>query len=220
MSPRLSRRDFLRWSGALAVAVAAPPDVFGASTIQVISREAWGAEPPLRSLRPHEIRRITVHHSGVELASNRLAPARFRSHQRAHRARGWPDIAYHLLIDRHGNVYEGRPRWASGDTATAYDPRGDLLLLCEGHFGRQEPSEAQIGSLVAVLAWAVRRYGVPVSAIRGHRAYVSTACPGARLERRLREVRRRVKAGGAGELALVRGAAAQARVRAIEAGRR
>ena len=214
---RLSRRELLRRLGALALAASAPAEAFAATPLTVICRDAWGARPPRGSFRRHEIRRATVHHSGVVLNANANAPARFRSHQRAHQARGWPDIAYHLLIDRSGYVYEGRPRWAVGDTSTAYDPEGHLLVLCEGHFGEQEPSEAQVGALVTLLAWAVRRYGVPASAIRGHGDYARTECPGVALERRLPGVRRRVRGTRVPGLEPLCGEAARRRVRAIEA---
>jgi hypothetical protein len=202
--------------------VARPTTVLAARrTVEVICRQAWGARPPSRDFDRQRIRRITVHHSAVVLRDNRMAPERLRDHQAAHQSRGWPDIAYHLLIDRHGNVYEGRPRWAVGDTATNYDPRGHLLVMCEGSFGRQRPSEAQVAALVDVLAWGVDRYGVEVRTIRGHLDYVDTACPGSRLYQRLGEVRRRVRdrlTGGGVRLAELCGPEGRSRVEAIEAG--
>jgi hypothetical protein len=191
-------------------------------TIELICRDAWGARKPSGGFKRHAIKRITVHHSASKLTDNRDAPAHFRAHQRAHQARGWPDIAYHLLIDRRGNVYEGRRIRAVGDTATDYDPRGHLLVMCEGHFGEQRPSAAQVDALVDVLAWAVDRYEVPAGTIRGHLDYASTACPGRALYRRLRQVRRLVRdrlASGRVSLVELCGAAGSDRVADIEAGR-
>jgi hypothetical protein len=190
-------------------------------TVEVICRQAWGARKPTGDFRRHRIRRITVHHSAVVIRDNRIAPERFRDHQAAHQARGWPDIAYHLLIDRNGNVFEGRPRWAEGDTATNYDPRGHLLVMCEGNFERQLPSSAQVGALVDVLAWAVERYGVGIRTIRGHLEYADTACPGEALQSRLGSVRRRVRerlAAGGTRLVDLCGDAGRTRVDAIEVG--
>jgi hypothetical protein len=202
--------------------VARPARVLAAPrTIDVICRRAWRARPPKGDFERHRIRRITVHHSAVVLRDNRLAPERLRDHQAAHQSRGWPDIAYHLLIDRNGNVYEGRHRWAVGDTATNYDPRGHLLVMCEGSFGSQRPSAAQVTALVDVLAWGVDRYGVGVRTIRGHLDYADTACPGSRLYGRLGEVRRRVRerrADGGVRLTQLCGPEGRARVEAIEAG--
>jgi hypothetical protein len=155
------------------------------------------------------------------LRNNRLAPDRLRDHQAGHQSRGWPDIAYHLLIDRNGNVYEGRPRWAVGDTATNYDPRGHLLVMCEGNFQQQRPSPSQVRALVDALAWSVDRYDVGVRTIRGHLEYADTACPGRALQRRLGEVRKRVRqtlaSGGVRRVELC-GPEGRARVEAIESG--
>lgn len=191
-------------------------------TVELICRDAWGARRPAGPFRRHRIERITVHHSASKLTDNRDAPAHLRSHQRSHQDRGWPDIAYHLLIDRNGNVYEGRPIRAVGDTATDYDPRGHLLVMCEGHFGLQRPSVSQVEALTDVLAWAVDRYGAPVGTIRGHVDYARTACPGRSLYRRLPDVRDAVRDRlAAGGVALVElcGSAGSDRVSDIEAGR-
>jgi hypothetical protein len=220
---RVSRRRFLGWLTGLVAAAARPlrDAIAAARTVELICRQAWGARKPAGGFERHRIRRVTVHHSAVVLRNNRVAPSRLRSHQAAHQDNGWPDIAYHLLIDRKGNVYEGRPRWAIGDTSTNYDPRGHLLVMCEGNFQEQRPSAAQVRALVDVLAWAVKRYGVGVRTIRGHLEYADTACPGRALQRRLGEVRKRVRerldAGGV-RLVEVCGKEGAALVEAIEAG--
>jgi hypothetical protein len=221
----LSRRSFLAGlaGAALSILLRTRP-VLAARTVTMICRRAWGARRPTEEFHRHRIRRLTVHHSAVVLRDNRNAPERFRDHQAAHQARGWPDIAYHILIDRNGHVYEGRPMWARGDTATDYSPRGHLLVLCEGNFDRQRPSPEQAAALADVLAWAVRRFEVPVGRIRGHRDYASTACPGRRLYGLIadgalhRRVRRRLRAGGI-RLEEICGEAGEDLVRDIEAGR-
>jgi len=223
---QVSRRAILGWAAGTSIAL-----LVGSSTpasarrrIDVICRSAWGAEPPSGRFVRHRIRRLTVHHSGSVLRDNREAPGRLRAFQRFHQGdQGWPDIAYHLLIDRNGNVFAGRPRWARGDTATDYNPRGHLLVMCDGNFTRQRPSDAQVRSLVDVLAWASGHYDVNPATIAGHRDYVATACPGSALSRLIdhgilrRRVRRRLRAGGV-ELSRVCGREGRRRVRAIEAG--
>lgn len=197
------------------------PSAASAARLEIICRDAWGAGEPTGEFRRHRIRRLTIHHSAVALTDNRGAPARFRSHQRSHQARGWPDIAYHLLIDRNGNVYEGRPIGAVGDTATNYDPKGHLGILCEGHFGEQRPSPEQLQALVSVLAWASGRFGVGSELIHGHQDYADTACPGTSLYRRVPEVRRRVSerlASGGVRRVVLCGDAGRQRVEDIAAG--
>ena len=62
---------------------------------------------------------MTLHHTAVVLGDNRYAPARLRQHQRFHQdERGWIDIAYHVGVDRNGNIYELRTPELAGDTAT------------------------------------------------------------------------------------------------------
>ncbi len=148
----------------------------------VLCREAWGAEPIRGSLDPHRIERMTVHHTAAVLLDPAEAPAMVRGHQAFHQDdRGWADLAYHYVIDRDGNVYEGRPTTAAGDTATDYDPAGHLLVACEGNFNEQDPARLQIEALVDVLAWASVEFAVDPTTIRGHRDWANTACPGAGL---------------------------------------
>lgn len=193
----LTRRQML-WTPPAALGAAAllsDAPAYGAQrTVRRICRSAWGASRPTGLFVPHQISRITVHHSAVVLRDNRKAPAQLRSFQTDHQSRGWPDIAYHLLIDRHGNLYQGRPMGAVGDTNTSYDPTGHLLVLALGNFQVQEISSAQLNAVVSVLAWACTRFEIKPRAIRGHRAYADTLCPGDRFQRYITDgtVRRRV----------------------------
>jgi hypothetical protein len=178
-----------------ATLVGAGPAEAASRSVELLRRSAWGARPASGPFARHQIRHITIHHSGVILRDNRKAPAQLRAFQADHQARGWPDIAYHLLIDRHGNVYQGRPMWAVGDTNTSYDPRGHLLVMALGNFEEQTVSAAQFSAMIGVLAWGSSRFGVAPAAIRGHRAYAATLCPGADLRRLIYNgtVRRRVR---------------------------
>ena len=156
-----------------------------AGFLEVIPRAAWGAAAS-GALVAHTIERITYHHSAVEFLDNRAGPARFRSHQAFHQSLGWPDVAYHFLIDRDGNVFEGRPFDAKGDTGTDYDPTGHFLPLCEGNFDVHDPSPAQLEGLAAVVGWARSFFGT--DGVGVHRDYASTSCPGDRLAARADEV--------------------------------
>lgn len=148
------------------------------TVIRVICKQAWGASPVAGEFREHRIEQVTVHHTAVALPSNTEAPGRARQHQSYHQELGWPDLAYHYLIDANGHVYEGRPVTAVGDTATDYDPTGHLLICCEGNFDQQEITARQYDALVAMLAWSVAEFDVSPEEIRGHRDLASTTCPG------------------------------------------
>jgi hypothetical protein len=158
------------------------------------------------------------------MGSNTEAPRRIRSYQSYHQESGWPDVAYHFLIDANGNIYEGRPVSARGDTFTEYDPTGHFLVCCDGHFDQQGISSAQLASLADVLAWASLQFGVGTSTVAGHRDYATTTCPGSQLaayvaDGSLQEkVEQRIAAGGL-SLSLLCGPAGFDRVADIEAGR-
>jgi hypothetical protein len=225
--PRLSRRKVISTPPAVVaasvggVAAGQAPAQAARRTVELICRPAWGAQPPAGEFRRHTIERMTVHHSGVLLPDNRDAPRHLRVYQKDHQSIGWPDIAYHLAVDLHGNVYRGRPLWAVGDSRTPYDPTGHLLVLCIGNFEQQSLPAAQLNATVNVLAWASARFGVAPRTIRGHRDYAATSCPGEALYRFVADgtIRRRV-ARRAGSVRMVDlcGRAGRRRVRQIENG--
>ncbi len=144
-----------------------------------------------------------------------------RDHQAYHQQQGWPDLAYHFVIDRNGHVYEGRPIGAPGDTATDYDPAGHFLPVLDGNFDEQEPTEAQLSSLAVLMAWAMEEYDLRTEVVGAHRDYAATACPGSSLYDRKGDLLGRmhsVRSIGPVELVLLGGDEAAARVADIEAG--
>ncbi len=188
--------------------------------LEVIGRDGWGAAAS-GELGSHTIEKVTFHHTGSALTDNRLAPFRMRDHQAYHQQQGWPDLAYHFVIDRNGHVYEGRPIGAPGDTSTDYDPAGHFLPVLDGNFDEQEPTEAQLAALAVLMAWAVEEFDLRTSAVGTHRDYASTACPGSALYGRLGDLLGRmhsVRSIGPVELVLLRGDEAVARVADIETG--
>lgn len=190
--------------------------------VAVICKEAWGIGEPAGEFEEHTIERMTVHHTAAVLAANRDAPGRARQHQAYHMSRGWPDLAYHYLVDAEGYVYEGRPVWARGDTGTEYDPTGHFLVCMEGDFDQQDVPEAQWQRIADVLAWGASEFGVDPATIAGHRDYAATSCPGDNAYpfvadgSLLRLTQERLAAGGV-ELVTVCGDEAAMRLEAIEA---
>lgn len=206
---------------------AAPPEPPAPTATQVplLCRESWGAQPPLPGGRPHTINRMTIHHTAVHLGDNSNAPARLRQHQAYHQKQhGWIDIAYHVSVDRNGNIYQLRAPELAGDTATQYDPWGHFLVVCEGNFDEEVVSEAQLNSAAMAFAWASRTFNVSPETLGGHRdASPDTACPGEDLysyvtsgvlKKRVNEF---IAAGGV-ELRTICGPEASAIVDDIEAG--
>ncbi len=154
-------------------------------TVEVVSREAWGAAEPRGPFRPHQIDQITIHHAGDLLGAT--GPAQFVGWQSWHHHLGWPDLAYHFIVGRDGRVYEGRPHTAVGDTATEYDPRGHFLIVVEGNFDTSIPNAEQLETLAQMVAWASMQFDVPVNTITGHRDHAATSCPGDNLYARIHD---------------------------------
>ncbi len=146
-------------------------------------RAAWGARDPDPALLvPHsrKVRHLTVHHAGSHTGTT--GPERYRIWQRLHMdERGWGDIAYHMIIAIDGTVYWARDLAMRGDTGTNYDPDRHFLVVVEGGFDVDVPTDAQLDRLRVVLAWASSRFDVSPNRIRGHRDWAATACPGANL---------------------------------------
>lgn len=209
-------------SALIANAPAAPAP--GPAATAMLCREAWGARPAVPGGRPHTITRMTLHHAAVVLGENRNAPGRLRQHQQFHQNdRGWIDIAYHVSIDRNGNIYELRDTGLAGDTATDYNPAGHFLVLCEGDFDQEIPSEAQLDSAAMAFAWASWHFKIGADSLGGHRDYASTSCPGANLAAHLTDgdLERRIDerlAAGSVDLQKICGPDAAAKVADIEAG--
>ncbi|MEE3062876.1 MAG: N-acetylmuramoyl-L-alanine amidase [Actinomycetota bacterium] len=166
---------------------------------------------------------MTLHHEAVVLGDNRNAPGRLRRDQRYHQDKGWVDIAYHVGVDRDGNIYELRTPQIAGDTATDYDTTGHFLVLCEGDFDKEVVSEAQLHAAALAFAWATQTFHITSSTLAGHRDLAQTSCPGADLYAHLSsgDLKRRIDdlvAAGPVNLQRVCGPDAAATVSAIEAG--
>ncbi|BBY44192.1 N-acetylmuramoyl-L-alanine amidase [Mycolicibacterium celeriflavum] len=231
----LSRRRLLQLAGlaavttsacasgtAQAIPLQAPP-----ADHAVLCRDAWGANPPRPGGTPHTPVRMTIHHTAVTLGDNANAPARLRQHQHYHQdTHGWIDIAYHLSVDRNGNIYELRKPELVGDTATNYDPTGHFLVVCEGNFDEEPISEKQLDGAALAFAWAAEQFNIPTDTLAGHRdASPDTSCPGANLYAHLTagDLANRIEhllATGPVDLHTICGPAASAAVADIEAGRR
>jgi hypothetical protein len=157
-------------------ASAAPPPTATTASTPLLCRDAWHARPPRPGGVPHNITQMTIHHTGAVLGDNRNAPSRLLQHQRLHQdERGWIDIAYHVSVDRNGNIYELRTTDLAGDTATNYNPAGHFLVLCEGDFDQEPITDAQLHGAAVAFAWATQKFHItsdtPWGAprFRGHR---------------------------------------------------
>ncbi len=174
----------------------APHSVGSVPPPAVISRAAWGANeawmdwPPAYSL----VNKIVVHHTVTENDEPDPA-ATVRAIYYYHAVvRGWGDIGYNYLVDRFGNVYEGRAGGLDvvGGHAYGYNV-GSLGIGSLGTFGNTggstAPTQAMLDAISTLSAWTASRrlfhpalssqfYDRYTRNITGHRDYGTTACPG------------------------------------------
>ena len=151
--------------------------------LQIVPRSGWNAAAP-RPFKQHQPVRITVHHEGTKLEVTDSAAKKIRAIQKWGMGpdRNWVDIPYHFLIAPDGTIYEGRDVFTIGETATEYDPTGHLLITCLGNLEKQEVPEAQLASLVKLIAWCSNKYKLPIETLATHRDYSKqTNCPGKNL---------------------------------------
>jgi uncharacterized protein with LGFP repeats len=132
-SPSVSRRDVFKYVAAAPIMLAlgtaasglaqsprakADPVLVAAveapgQAPSIINRAQWGADESIRSRAPmydNGIKAGVVHHSaGVNDYAQEDSAAIVRAIYTYHtRTLGWSDIAYNALVDKYGQVFEGR----------------------------------------------------------------------------------------------------------------
>jgi uncharacterized protein with LGFP repeats len=127
----------------------------------IISRAQWGADDAMRCGGPvygNGIRAAVVHHTA---GSNDYAPedsaAIVRSIYAYHtRTLGWCDIAYNALVDKYGQVFEGRAGGITKDVLGSHtggfnrDVWGVSMI---GDFETVPPTDVQIRTVGRLLGW-------------------------------------------------------------------
>ena len=149
---------------------------------QLVTREQWGSEPqPIPEQRKHTPKYITLHHAGVDYKPG-TDPAKFVKSMQSwgQREKHWPDLAYHFLIAPDGRIFEARRLEYEPESNTQYALSGHIGVELMGNFETQRPSEQQLQSTVALVAWLCQAQHIDPSQIAGHRdrAPLQTACPG------------------------------------------
>jgi hypothetical protein len=169
---------------------------------RILSRAEWNAKAPVGQMREHTLLHITIHHTASPPKAGLSIERKMQNLQSFSQSEGrlasggrkpaWPDVPYHYYIAADGQIAEGRDIKYVGDTNTDYDPAGHVLIVLEGNFENEQPSSRQLESLHLLVAWLSANYSIPVSEIKAHNDYASTACPGVNLKRLLPSVRQQV----------------------------
>jgi hypothetical protein len=156
-----------------------------------------------------EIEKLIIHHT----AENESSQSRRRSPKELMRAiyyyhtvtNGWGDIGYNYVIDKQGNIYEGRAGGPKSVGAhVAYHNVGSIGICLMGNFQYEQPTAAQQHVLSLLMADLAIKFDVdPLGRsdflgtnsynISGHRHVArhghGTACPGKNLVDKLPEIR-------------------------------
>jgi uncharacterized protein with LGFP repeats len=189
---------------------------------EIIPRSAWGGHrfPPKAAVEYSRVDLGFVHHT---VSANTYAPedsaAIVLAICRYHRDHnGWNDIGYNFLVDRYGQVFEGRAggidrRWSARRRRATTPSRPARAAI--GDHSSVAFTEAGMDALARLLAWKLELHGVPATGrvtvtsaggsvnrypagrrvtlerISGHRDGDATACPGAALYAQLPALRER-----------------------------
>jgi N-acetylmuramoyl-L-alanine amidase len=192
----------------------------------IVMRTAWGANEAIRRAPPayaDAVRYAVVHHTaGPSSYSAAQSAAIVRSIELYHvQGNGWNDIGYNFLVDRFGQIFEGRyggvDRAVVGAHAQGFNT-GSAGIAVIGTYSSSPISPAARDALVRLLAWrldlahvdplstlAVTSGGNPkypsgesifLRAVSGHRDTGFTSCPGNALYAQIPAVARDATATG------------------------
>jgi hypothetical protein len=143
--------------------------------MEYISRSQWGARAPKAVNALIKSEGIFIHHSVTPEAP---AVNIVRQIQNMHMdQRGWLDIAYSWLVDRDGNIYEGRGWGVAGGHTEGYNSRSHAVCYI-GNTDNGLPPVAALNAINVVVAEHQSRYG---GFVKSHRDVNATACPGSHL---------------------------------------
>jgi hypothetical protein len=183
----------------------------------IITRRQWGADPSLAEECSNGLygitnEAVTVHHTVnsnnyTKSDADDLVRGIYAYHTRSN---GWCDLGYNFLVDRYGQVFQGRRGsmlrqvWGAhaGDSDVNEQSAGVALI---GNFDTAPLTRAMKRSLVRVTAWRLDGFfrnptgsgniaGTRYRRVMGHRDVKATACPGQYAYAFLPALRRR--AGG------------------------
>lgn len=176
----------------------------------IITRSEWGARPPTHGYSAHPYyTKLTLHHAAGFSADNiDGGKEQLRAIQDLHQfVRGWSDIGYHFVVDKAGNIYQGRPETVIG-AHVLNNNTGNIGVCVLGCYHPPELycgdwlTDATTNSLVALYAWISNEYNYNPNILLGHRDYPynATSCPGNNVHENLpwfrNEIQRYLNLGG------------------------
>jgi len=185
----------------------------------VIARAGWHADEAIRRAPPYyadSVHLAIVHHTAGSNSYTRAQSASIvRAIELYHvQGNGWNDIGYNFLVDKYGQIFEGRYGGMTKPVIGAHSQgfnTGSVGVAVIGDYSSTSITPAARAALVSLLAWrldldhvdpsssAVRisagnpryRAGATVTlrAISAHRDVYPTSCPGASFYGQLSAIR-------------------------------
>lgn len=134
---------------------------------KVISRAGWGADERLRCSTPtidDGVSAITIHHTaGSNNYTEAQAAAQVRGAYSYHaKTLGWCDIGYQSLVDKFGNIYEGRAggmtKAVQGAHAGGFN-QNTWAISMMGDYSTVVPSDATINAVGELAGWRAKVAG-------------------------------------------------------------
>ena len=192
----------------------------------IIMRRAWGANEAIRRAAPAYARSVqfgVVHHTaGTNSYTASQSAAIVRGVELYHvKGNGWNDIGYNFLVDKYGQVFEGRYGGVDKNVIGAHAEgfnTGSFGVALLGTYASAAPSAAAKAALASLLAWRLDvahvdpvanvtfssggngRFplGTPVflRVVSGHKDTGFTTCPGPALYAQLGALARQAAATG------------------------
>ncbi|CRK54339.1 conserved exported hypothetical protein [Rhodococcus sp. RD6.2] len=140
----------------------------GGNGPRVITRAQWGADESKRCQEPvydDTLGGATVHHTAGSNDYTRAESAEIVRSIYAYHAQtlGWCDVGYNVLVDRYGQIFEGRAggldRNVQGAHAGGFN-ENTFGIAMMGDFSTVAPPQATIDSVGRFLGWRLAKAGL------------------------------------------------------------
>ncbi|ORI12943.1 cold-shock protein [Rhodococcus sp. 1163] len=184
--------------------------VAGSTGPKVISRSQWGADESIRCATPDYddfLGGATVHHTAGSNEYSKSESVEIVRAIYAYHAQtlGWCDVGYNVLVDKYGQIFEGRAggldKPVQGAHAGGFN-ENTMGIAMMGDYSTEAPPQATIDSVGSFLGWRLGLAGldpkgnttmtsegteftfvgqgqsVDLPVIFAHRDVGNTACPG------------------------------------------
>ncbi len=135
---------------------------------KVITRDQWGADPALLCDKPtydDGLGGITVHHTAgrndyTQAESAGIVRAIYAYHAKT---LGWCDIGYNALVDKYGQIFEGRAggldKPVEGAHAGGFNKNTSGVAIM-GNYETEPPSDAAIQAIGQFIGWRAKVAGL------------------------------------------------------------